>query len=155
MSNLFLKCPYVFQWLQDLTGPNFELTEALLAAFSQLPEVALPPRPGAGSPRSCGGQLPVLSAPRVPCCGGRQAVYPRGEREEEQFLSRESGFVVHLSLHPPVCPRASHPQHRSHLRAWNAGPHGRETGPASALPSYCQLFSRDHCLLSRTPNAQR
>lgn len=42
MSNLFFKCPYVFQWLQDLTGPNFKLTEALLAAFSQLPEVALP-----------------------------------------------------------------------------------------------------------------
>lgn len=33
--------PVHFSVVTDLTGPSFELTEALLAAFSQLPEVEL------------------------------------------------------------------------------------------------------------------
>lgn len=100
MSNLFLKSPYVFQWLQDLTGPNFKLTEALLTAFRQLPEVVLHPRPSTGGPGGVARQLLLLSAPRVPCTGQKQAVSPQGEQKEEQSLSQDFGFVAHLSVHP-------------------------------------------------------
>lgn len=75
MSNLFLKCPYVFQWLGDLTGPNFDLTEALLAAFSQLRKVALILDPAQAAHVAVEGQLLLLTAPGVPCLTGKQAVY--------------------------------------------------------------------------------
>lgn len=45
-------------------------------------------------------------------------------------------WVRSPSVYPsPVCPKASHPQHGSHLRDWNAGPHGREAGLAPYLPA--------------------
>ena len=77
-----------FQWLRDLTGPKLELTEAFLAAFSQLPEVAPRPEPTTSSPGGRGRAAALVQCPPLECPA----------RAEEKPSVHEGGAVSELRV---------------------------------------------------------
>lgn len=65
--------PVRFSVVTDLTEPSSELTEALLAAFSQLSEVELHPATAQAASEPQESSSSLCLALRVPCAQGEQA----------------------------------------------------------------------------------